>query len=215
MIFSNAFKEVDNHLRNNLHTIKCNDIFEIKNDFYKMVKSLCGSTANLTGITELLVFRLMYHVLNMDTPVENKLVKKENICLHIGNRYIGKNGRYQEPDITIAENEVIKYLFSIKNQLSNVSPNKNEKTSPLVKELLLQNGVYTTAIQDIYRIENIRHHTHSNFCSLTVVYSKVTQGHEKTIRLIQETFDWHTYLILENNSNLFIKELSNKLNLNM
>lgn len=211
MKFSHAFKEMDNHLKTHIHTITCHEIFEIKNDFYKIVEALCGSTANLTGITELLIFRFMYHALKMQGPIEDKSVQQGNIRLYIGNRYLGKNGKFQEPDIVIEQNNKIRYLLSIKNQLSTITPNNNEKASTLVKELLSQNGVYTTSIQDIYRIENIRHGIHGHFNSLTVIFSKVPQRHQKAIDLIHQRFDWHNSLVLENNSNVFLAELNNKI----
>lgn len=215
MKFSYAFKEMDNYIKNHIHTITCHEIFEVKNDFYKIIESLCGSTANLTGITELLIFRFMYHALNLQDPIENKSVQQGNICLYIGNRYIGKNGKLQEPDIVIEKNDEIKYLLSIKNRLNTISPTNNEKISPLVQELTLQNGVYTTSIQDIFRVENIRHGIHSNFNSITIVFSKVPQRHEKSNNLIEQKFDWHRFLILEENYNSFLTELSSKLNFNI
>lgn len=211
MKFSYAFEEMDSYIKNNLEMMTCHELFEIKNDFYKTIESLCGSTANLTGITELLIFRFIYHALGMKKPVINKTVQQENSYLNIGKRYMGKNSKYQEPDIVIEENGTIKYLFSIKNRLNSTSPNNNEKGSPLVQDLLLHNGIYTTSIQDIYRIENIRHGVNSQFKSLTIVFSEVQQKHEKTNNLIHRRFKWHDFLILENNSNLFLTELKDKL----
>ncbi|KQL21231.1 hypothetical protein [Cytobacillus solani] len=75
MKFSNAFIEMDTYIRTNLHSISCKEIFQIKKDFYSIVETLSGSTANLTGITELLVFRILYHALGMTAKVENKSVR--------------------------------------------------------------------------------------------------------------------------------------------
>ncbi|MYL44499.1 hypothetical protein GLV94_02475 [Virgibacillus halodenitrificans] len=211
MKFAYAFEEMDSHLKENLKMMTCHELFEIKNDFYNNIESLCGSTANFTGITELLIFRFIYHSLGMKNPVINKTVQQKNNSINIGKRYVGKNNKYQEPDIVIEENGAIKYLFSIKNQLNTTTPNNNEKISPLVQDLLLHSGTYTTSIQDIYRIENIRHGIHTHFKSLTIVFSKVQQKHEITNNLIHKRFKWHNFLILENNLNPFLKELKDKL----
>ncbi|MEW4286193.1 hypothetical protein [Priestia koreensis] len=212
MKLSQAFKDMDKYIKENLDTITCHDIFEIKSDFYTEIESLCGNTANFTGLTELLIFRFMYHALGMTEDVQNKLVQQDNMKLLIGNRYIGKNGKYQEPDIVVEKNEVIKYLLSIKNILSTVSPTKNEKESILIKELIKQNGVCTNSIQDIFRIDNIRHNRNNNFNSITIVFSKIPQRHKRAIEIIHNKFEWHRFLILENNNNSFLTELKKKLN---
>ncbi|USK62297.1 hypothetical protein [Peribacillus asahii] len=213
MIFSNAFSEMDNYIKQNLHKITCNEIYEIKEDFYKIVRSLSGSTANLTGITELLIYRFLYHALGMTKPVNNKTVQSGRKSLSIGKRFTGRNGKPQEPDIVIEHDETIKYLFSIKNLLNTVTPTNNEKESTLVQELIQNNGVCTTAIQDIFRIDNIRYKGNSNFKSITIVFSEVPPRHQKAIELIHQQFEWHRFLILEKNNKSFAVELSDKLKL--
>src|SRR5690606_33043371 len=101
--------------------------------------------------------------------------------LFIGKRYIGSNGKIQEPDIVIEETNILKYLVSIKNVMSTVTPTKNEVGSPLVQELIKENGVCSTAIQDIFRIKNIRYGPNNNFKSITVIFSDVPQRHRKAI----------------------------------
>lgn len=211
MKFSNAFQEMDNYIQKNLHSITCNEIFEIKKDFYNIVELQCGSTANLTGITELLVFRFMFHALEMTGQIQNKSVQNGSSSLKIGNRYIGMNGKYQEPDIVIEQDGIIKFLLSIKNLLSTIAPTSNEKESTLVQELIKKNGVCTNSIQDIFRIDNIRYGQNSNFKSLTIVFSKPPLRHKRAIELIHQKFDWHRFLILENNNNTFLNELNDKL----
>lgn len=211
MKFSNAFQEMDAYIQKNLHSITCNEIFEIKKDFYNIVELQCGSTANFTGITELLVFRFMFHALEMTGQVQNKSVQNGNISLKIGNRYVGKNGKYQEPDIVIEQDGVINFLLSIKNLHSNVAPTSNEKESALVQELIKKNGACTNSIQDIFRIDNIRYGQNRNFKSLTVAFSKPTISHKRAIELVHQKFDWHRFLILENNNNTFLNELNDKL----
>lgn len=211
MKFSRSFLDMDGYIQRNLNEITCHEIFQIKEDFYDIVESLCGSTANLTGITEMLIFRLMYHLFGMNGSIESKTAQYRDTRLIIGNRYIGKNGKYQEPDIVIEQGNKICYLISIKNLLSTVTPTANEKESFIVQELIKKNGVCTTAIQDIFRIENIRYGNNSGFSSLTVVFSQVPNRHERAIQLIQNRFNWHQFLILENNHNKFIDELMDRL----
>lgn len=149
----------------------------------------------------------------MDDQIKNKQVKNKNSKLIIGNRYMGKNEKYQEPDIVIEDLAVgaIMYVLSIKNSLSNIAPTNNEKESILVKELIKQNGVCTNSIQDIFRIDNIRHGLHQNFKSLTIVFSDTSQSHRKINDIIQHSFEWHRFIILERNDNLFIDELNETL----
>lgn len=205
---------MDNYLNEHLTTLTCHEMFELKNDFYKSVELLCGSTDNLTGITELLIYRFMYHALNMTNPIINKAVQNGDIYLLNGHRYHGINGRYQVPDIVIEQSAEIKYVISIKNMLSYTTPTKHEKISPLVKELTLINGRFTSAIQDIFRIENIRHGLHSHFNSLTIVFSKASQKLEQANKLIEEAFEWHKFLILEDNHKPLLTEIINSLHLN-
>ncbi|MEW5552151.1 hypothetical protein ABGT22_19805 [Peribacillus frigoritolerans] len=214
MIFSSAFSEMDNYIKQNLHKITCNEIFEIKKDFYKIVESLSGNTANLTGITELLIYRFLYHALGMTKRVNNKTVQNRSKSLSMGKRFTGRNGKTQEPDLVIEQDGIIEYLFSIKNLLNTTTPTNNERESTLVQELLIKNnGVYTTAFQDIFRIDNIRHEGNSDFKSITIVFSEIPPRHQKAIELIHKQFEWHQFLILENNNNSFTVELSDKLKL--
>jgi hypothetical protein len=209
--FSSAIRELDQYLKTNSHTISCNALYEIKQDFYSEVESLCGSTANLTGITELLIFRFIYHALGMNDPILNKQVQNENNKLIISNRYIGKNGRFQEPDIVIERDGAIKHLLSIKNSIDNATPTNHERESILVQNLIKKNGVCTNSIQDIFRIDNIRHGLNKGFILSTIVFSKVTQKQATTIDLIHQEFKWHHFIVLEGNHNAFINELNGSL----
>lgn len=204
---------MDNYLNQNLYTLTCHEMFDLKNDFYKSVELLCGSTDNITGITELLIYRFMYHALNMTNPIINKAVQNGDIHLHNGHRYNGINGRSQVLDIAIEQNAEIKFVLSIKNMLSYTTPTKHEKISPLVKELTLQTGRFTSAIQDIFRTENIRHGLHSRFNSLTIIFSKPPQKLEQGNQLIEQAFKWHKFLILEDNHRPLLTEIINHLHL--
>jgi hypothetical protein len=213
MKLSTAFENLDDYLKRNLKSITCNEIFEIKKDFYSAVELLCGSTANLTGITELLIFRFIYHTLKMDTPVDinQRAVHNNTHHLFIGKSYIGKNKKKQMPDIIIEKNGTISHLISIKNLLSTLSPTKHEKESILVQELIKENGVCTSAIQDIFRIDNIRYGKNSNFNSITIVFSKLPPRHQKAVEIIERKFSWHKFIVLEGNSKSLLQELNDKL----
>ncbi|MED4731986.1 hypothetical protein P9597_28405 [Aneurinibacillus migulanus] len=214
MIFKGAFNELDTYLKENLHTITCHKLFSIKQDFYQTVETLIGSTANLTGITELLIFRYLYHTLEMINPVFNKSVSNGTKQLSIGKRFVGRNGRPQDPDIVIERNGSIAHLISIKNALATNSPKGFEKDSEVIKYLMSKNGpnqVCNNGIVDFHRIDNIRHGEHKDFKSITVVFSKVQDRHQRAIDIIHEAYDWHRFIILENNNNLFMEEIKENL----
>ncbi|MFD2215333.1 hypothetical protein [Metabacillus endolithicus] len=216
MIFRSAFNDLDTYLKENLFSITCHDLFSIKQDFYQSIETLNGSTANLTGITELLIFRHLYHTLRMNTPVLNKSVSNGKSQLSIGKRFIGKNGRPQDPDIVIEREDSITHLISIKNALATNSPKNFERDSEVIKHLMSKNGpnqVCNNGIVDIHRIDNIRHGQHKDFKSVTVVFSKVPDRHQRAINIIQEAYDWHHFIILENNTNTFIVEVRKNLTL--
>ncbi|MBT2663615.1 hypothetical protein [Bacillus sp. ISL-45] len=123
---------------------------------------------------------------------------------------MGKNGRYQDPDIVIESNGVITHLLSIKNALATNSPKGFEKESEVVKHLMSKNGpnqVCNNGIVDFHRIDNIRHKQHKDFKSVTVVFSKVQDRHQRAINIIHDTYDWHHFIVLENNNNPFMEEL--------
>lgn len=216
MIFTSAFNDLDTYLKNHLHTITCHELFSIKNDFYHMVSTLTGSTANLTGITELLIFRHLYHTLGMTRPIFEKSVSDGNNQLSIGKRFIGKNGRPQEPDIVIEKNGAITHLLSIKNILTTTSLNDFEKKSEVIQNLMKKNGpnqVCTNGIVDIHRIDNIRYDQHKNFKSITVVFSKIQGRHQRAIDIIHDTYNWHNFIVLENNNTPFMEVLKKNLHL--
>ncbi|MFC0476778.1 hypothetical protein ACFFHF_16370 [Robertmurraya beringensis] len=213
MIFQNAFTELDSYLKQNLNTVTCDELFKLKKDFYGMFDSLSNNTANLTGFTELIIFRYLYHAFNMTGEVINRTVHNGDTSISIGKRFNGKNGKYQEPDIVVEQDGRIEYLFSIKNILSTVAPTENEKRSKLVQQLIKTNGVCTVAIQDIFRIDNIRHDKHEDFKSITVVFSEIAPRHQRAVELIRGQFEWHRFLVLENNHKPFVKELEDILNL--
>jgi hypothetical protein len=179
-----------------------------------MVRTLTGSTANLTGITELLIFRQLYHTLGMTAHVFDKSVSDGNSLLSIGKRFMGKNGRPQDPDIVIERNGAITHLLSIKNALATNSPKDFEKESEVIQNLMKKNGpnqVCNNGIVDIHRIDNIRHDQHKDFKSITLVFSKVQSRHQRAIDIIHDTYDWHRFIVLENNNSPFMEELKRNL----
>ncbi|EOR25770.1 hypothetical protein A499_03923 [Niallia nealsonii AAU1] len=214
MIFKSAFNDLDTYLKEYLYTVTCNDLFNLKKDFYQTVEALTGSTANLTGITELLIFRHLYHTLGMTAPIFNKTVSNGKNQLSIGKRFMGMNGRPQEPDIVIERNGSITHLISIKNALATNSPKSFEKDSEVIKNLMSKNGpnqVCNNGIVDIHRIDNIRHEQHEDFKSITVVFSKVPDRHQRAIDIIHEAYNWHRFIILENNPKTFMEEIKKHL----
>lgn len=215
MHFSKAFTEMDHDLASRLTNITCHEIFKIKDDFYQIVESLCGHTANLTGITELLIYRMIYHTLDMKHPIINKSVYKKDLSLLVGKRYRGKNGKNQEPDLVVEQNEKIHSLFSVKNVITTATPTPHEQESPLVHELTALNGGYNSAIQDLFRIDNIRYGIHHDFKSITIVFSKPTEKHEASLKLLKQKFTWHHFLILQDNHSPFMTELNTALHLNL
>jgi hypothetical protein len=56
-------QEVDDHLKENIHILSCDDINRIYSDFFEDLKKFKGNSHGFTGLSEYLVFRFLYHLL--------------------------------------------------------------------------------------------------------------------------------------------------------
>jgi hypothetical protein len=109
-------QDIDNHLKENIHSLTCNDIHAIYDAFFKDLKEYNGNSNNFTGLSEYLIFKSFIHSLR-ESYGDFKLVKapegslprfvpisEQNISIgHSESVYIDKK-RYN-PDICVFINQ--------------------------------------------------------------------------------------------------------------
>ena len=67
--------DIYNHIKINIRTITCNDLYILKDRFYKKCEEYKGDTKDLTGFTELLVamfLKAFKEELNLPLKLENE-----------------------------------------------------------------------------------------------------------------------------------------------
>ena len=117
----NFLDELDNYIKQNINNLECNDIFHLYSDYFDSLKDYMGNSNGFTGLSELIIFRVVYHLLGGNFKLEyydnsnelkyfvskdNKYWIGENVGFDVGE----KRRRY--PDIVVCDNNdnVLRYI---------------------------------------------------------------------------------------------------------
>jgi hypothetical protein len=101
-------EDIDKFIANHYQTLKCDDIQKIYEKFFNDLKDFRGSSSGFTGLSELLIFRLLYHQLGGQFKEEDfKKTTMKWFVSTTNNLKIGQNipiqinGKDRRPDIAI------------------------------------------------------------------------------------------------------------------
>jgi len=120
--------QIDNFLKENIHSLSCRDIHDIYYGLFDELKEYRGTSSGFTGFSEFLVLRFLLHTLGGFKSAE---VTKDTKCFIRGNLRIGQSllpqsGVNIRPDILIEEKQKAIVAMEIKIYLSNGIQTANE-----------------------------------------------------------------------------------------
>ncbi|AFQ13850.1 hypothetical protein P9Y62_15965 [Bacillus thuringiensis] len=104
------FNQLDSYIESNINKFTCNDYSQLYKSFLRIHKERCGTSENLTGISEYLANRMFLYL------IENK----EGFSIKSQVRVDGIES-YNIPDLVIYKNNDIQLVVSMKavNKMSN------------------------------------------------------------------------------------------------
>lgn len=123
-ICNTFLNDIDGFLETNLDTLTCADIYNIYSNFYMDLKNYKGNSSGFTGLSEYLIFRFFYHMLDVSfSPIQitpdlyefkssdGKYRIGQSIPIKIGNRKL-------YPDIVVYKNNALFLVAEIKLYLT-------------------------------------------------------------------------------------------------
>lgn len=195
-------QRMDRYLCQHLNTLKCEDINKIYNQFWKDLKEFKGNAEGFTGLSEFLLFRAVYHLLEQHTgspfcrrPVSPDLYEFVNNDFKIGQSLpitIGNTTR--RPDIVIYRNPNNPILIGV---------------SEIKVYLTYGKQTIDEAFNNFQNLQNF----HPPLQALFIIFGGVSQDMEEYLQQLQTENNWFRFLILYNNQNLLAEELRNWLGL--
>ena len=115
-------EEIDKFIKKNYQTLKCSDIADIYFQLWQVLKEFRGTSSGFTGLSELLIFRFLYHQLGgFFKPHDFTRDLKDFICqsdnkLQIGQEIpvdIGQKRRVK-PDVSVHYSKDLIAVIQIK-----------------------------------------------------------------------------------------------------
>lgn len=190
----NFLERIDEFLLNNNQTLKCADVADIYFEFFKDLKDFKGNAHGFTGLSELLIFRFLYHLLdgsfkpNWVTKHMAEFVSKSR-GLRIGQSIrIAINGERYNPDIVVYQDGVLKAIFQIKVYLT-------RGRSEIVKEM-----------KTLKKIK----HARTKMKALLIIFGELSRKGKLFYELEKqrdENRNWFDFVILRGNNELLGKKL--------
>lgn len=196
IIFNTFLKDLDEFLGDNLDSLTCADVREMYSDFYWELKNFKGNSSGFTGLSEYVIFRLIYHLLG--GSFDKRAVSQWLF------EFVSKDGIYrigQNTSITVGNQKFYPDVIVYKND------------NPLLVveiKIYLTYGI-KTLMGDIDKL-NVITSEYPGAKGLFIIYDNMSKG---------KAFEWLTeeiklnnninYLILEENNCLFKNEIENYL----
>ena len=130
-ILDEFLQNFDDYIKQHVETITCGEIHKMYTDFFEKIKDYRGNSSGFTGFSELILFRVIYHIIGGNFILEtrkypestglkyfvsknNKFSIGQNIGFSIGSK------RKNYPDIVICdESDNIQNIIQIKVYLTN------------------------------------------------------------------------------------------------
>lgn len=183
--------DLDVFLADNLDELACSDIYDIYSDFYSYLKVFKSNSSGFTGLSEFLIFRIIYHLLGGSF---NKVqISKDLIA-------------FESDDGTYHIGQSIPIVFDSKKYYPDIVIYKNNHPFLVAEiKLYLTNGIQTL-MSDIDKLTEINKH-YPNVKGLFISYNLIPETGKIYKKLMEEkkSKDWLKHLILAGN-NQSIKE---------
>ena len=197
-------EEMDKFIERSCQTLKCVDIFEIYSQFRQLLKDFRGTSVGFTGLSELLIFRFLYHQLGGCFKIHDvtdeltEFVSESHEDLRIGQNIPFEVGKRQvRPDISIYH-----------------SNNRPENLLSVIEIKIYLTGGTKEVDREMEILEELRTDSPKWQALLIIFEGLSTKG--KIFRELREqknTKEWFDFLILKGSKELLAKKLHQSLNL--
>lgn len=176
--------DLDVYLADNLDELTCSDIYDIYSDFFSYLKEFKSNSSGFTGLSEFLIFRIIYHLLGgsfKKVQISKDLIafESDDGIYRIGQSIpvIGSKKHY--PDIVVYKNNLPFIVCEIK--------------------LYLTSGMQTL-MTDINKLTDINRH-YPGVMGLFISYNRIPESGKIYKKLIEEknSKNWLNHLILAEN----------------
>lgn len=197
-------QEMDKFIERNYQTLKCDDIFEIYYRFRQLLKEFRGTSGGFTGLSELLIFRFLYHQLSGCFKIHNvtdeltEFVSESHEDLRISQNIPFEVGKRQvRPDISIYH-----------------SNNRPENLLSVIEIKIYPTRGIKEVDREMEILEELRRDSPKWQALLIIFEGLSTKG--KIFRELEKqknTKEWFDFLILKGSKELLAKKLHQSLNL--
>jgi len=197
-IGKNFLGDMDRFVRKSYITLKCNEIFNVYFGFSNAIKEFRGTSSGFTGLSELLIFRCLYH--QLDGKFEKQSVTEYINEFSNGNTRIGQN-----TPVTIGERRI--------NPDITIYHPHNELIAVIQIKVYLTRGI-KEAKKEIETLEELKNRYRKLRALLIIFYGLSEKG--KIFRELekqQETKEWFNFLILKEDNEPLMEKLQDYLDL--
>ncbi len=194
-------EDFDSYVKNNLRRLTCADIYDLYDHFFYDLEEFKGNSNGFTGLSEYLIFRVLYHLLGgsfkpkktsgsdwiyeFESNVNNSIRIGQSIPIYI-------NGKKIYPDITVYNGGRLKSVAQIKLYLTRGS---KEVYNEMEKVKLLRAKF-------------------SGMRALLIIFSLSETGKIiNELKEFQNKESWFHFTILKRNGDLITKVLTHDLDL--
>ncbi len=194
--------DLDTYLAQNLHRVTCNDIQEIYYKFFEDLKEFKGNANGFTGLSELLVFRFLYHLLG--GSFERRTVQ--------GSRHLFEFVSGPERSLRIAQSARV--LVDGRRYYPDIVIFHRDRLVMVAQIKLFLTGGVKTIDQEMATLAQLRRHYPEMQALLIIFLGSKKRG--KVLSYLEKTAtetQWFKYLILQQNDELFWKVLQKHLGL--
>ncbi len=180
---------LDTYLKENWQNLTCAEISEIYFQFFRLLKEFKGNACGFTGLSELIIFRFLFHLLASSfhrreiTPDLSEFISNSNENLRIGQSLpVDINRRKYRPDIVIYEADNLIAVIQIKTY-----PTRG------IKEIE----------SELKKLKTIRK-KHRKTSALLIIFGELSEEGPIFSRLqqINNANPWFRFLTLRNNQTL-------------
>jgi len=198
-------RSLDDFLRENLSSLTCRDIHDIYYGLFDELKKYRGTSGGFTGLSELLVFRCLYHALGgrferIELTKDVSIFRRGDLSIGQSMQPSASNQKRLQPDILIETTGLVRAAVEIK--------------------VYLVNGI-ASARDAAERLSTLKKANPECFRGLLLVYhcpDSGRQGSSSTVNhlcsLERDNAPWFHVLVLGNNRTTpFINALSEALGL--
>ncbi len=192
------FKEIDSYLIKNRKKLTCANVAEIYWKFFNTSKKFKGNSEGFTGLSELIIFRYLFHQLGGSSFVRKSVSEQqfqfisENCRLGCNIPLVINDKKYK-PDIVVFQSDKLIAVISVK--------------------VYFTNG-FNTIADEMEKLEKFKA-SHPEMKALLITFASQPQKGKVLAKLreVKKSKEWFNFMYLKENNELFGKTMGKYLGL--